>query len=282
MDDTFLKMVQEIFKKSKNGSKGSKDVSGNTDTETSKRPSPAKHYCFTLNNYTDKDLITVPEILNSLGHYIYGFEVGENLTPHLQGYIVLSFKERITSLKKHGGGLERMHWEKCKGSQDENLRYCRKQGNYVSNYWEDLKLITPNRPWQVDILNIIKSPAHERSIYWFWENTGGVGKSSFAKYLCSVHDAIYIDEGKKSDIINIVYNIENITAKSVIVIDVPRDNGNTVSYKAIEQIKNGMICNTKYETGMKLFNPPHIIIFANMPPEEHKLSADRWKIFEIF
>ena len=69
--------------------------------------------------------------------------------------------------------------------------------------------------------------------------------------------------------------------KSVIVIDVPRDNGNTVSYKAIEQIKNGMICNTKYETGMKLFNSPHIIIFANMPPEEHKLSADRWKIFEI-
>lgn len=268
-------------KMSKKGSNGSKDVSGNTDTETSKRPSPAKHYCFTLNNYTPTELITVPEILGNLGNYIYGFEIGEELTPHLQGYIVLTFKERITSLKKHGGGLERMHWEKCKGSQDENLRYCRKQGNYVSNYWEDLKLINPDKIWMRQILEIISSPAHERHIYWFWESTGGVGKSSFAKVLCSQHNAIYIDEGKKSDLINIVYNIDNITSKSVIVIDVPRDNGNTVSYKAIEQIKNGMICNTKYETGMKLFNSPHIIIFANMPPETHKLSADRWKIFEI-
>jgi len=267
--------------KAKKSSKCSKDVSGNTDTETSKKPAAAKHYCFTLNNYTPSELESVPRILNEIGHYIYGFEVGEELTPHLQGYIKLTFKERITGLKKLGGGLERFHWEKCKGSQDENLRYCRKQGNYVSNYWQDLKLIVPDRIWQRQILDLISVPAHERHIYWFWESSGGVGKSSFAKYLCSKHDAIYIDEGKKSDLINIVYNIDNITDKSVIVIDVPRDNGNVVSYKAIEQIKNGMICNTKYETGMKLFNSPHIIIFANMPPEEHKLSADRWKIFEI-
>lgn len=253
---------------------------GNTDTKSQKQPSVAKHYCFTLNNYTDEDIKIVSDSLNLLGHYIYGFEVGAEGTPHLQGYIELFKSNRITGLKKVKG-LAKAHFEKCKGSQKENLAYCRKEGNYVSNYWEDLKLIVPSYYWQVDILALITLPAHERHIYWFWESTGGVGKSSFAKYLCSVHNAIYIDEGKKSDIINIVYNIPNITSKSIIVIDVPRDNGNTVSYKAIEQIKNGMICNTKYETGMKLFNSPHIIIFANMPPEEHKLSMDRWKIVEI-
>ena len=39
-----------------------------------------------------------------------------------------------------------------------------------------------------------------------------------------------------------------------------------------------MICNTKYETGMKLFNSPHLIVFSNFYPDTDKLSADRWKI----
>ncbi|ALE29649.1 replication associated protein [Lake Sarah-associated circular virus-19] len=277
MDDYLLKFCEVLGKKS---SKSSKEILGNTDTKISKQPSPAKHYCFTLNNYSNNELNIVPTSLGSVGHYIYGFEVGAEGTPHLQGYIELHHKMRITEFKKIEG-LGRTHFEKCKGSQADNLKYCRKGGNYISNYWEDVQLIVPTYYWQLDILQVIASPAHGRHIHWFWESIGGVGKSSFAKYLCSVHNAIYIDEGKKSDLINIVYNIPNITCRSIIVIDVPRDNGNTVSYKAIEQIKNGMICNTKYETGMRLFNPPHIIIFANMPPEEHKLSADRWKITEI-
>ena len=87
-----------------------------------------------------------------------------------------------------------------------------------------------------------------------------------------------LTKAKKSDLINIIYNIKEVTSKSIIAIDVPRDNGNNVSYKAIEQIKNGMICNTKYETGMKLFNSPHLIVFSNFYPDTDKLSADRWKI----
>jgi len=42
-----------------------------------------------------------------------------------------------------------------------------------------------------------------------------------------------------------------------------------------------MITNTKFETGLKVFNPPHIVVLANFPPREEKLSADRWKIYKI-
>jgi len=46
----------------------------------------------------------------------------------------------------------------------------------------------------------------------------------------------------------------------------------------LESIKNGLIVNTKYETGSKLFNSPHIIVFSNMSPDVSAMSMDRWKI----
>ena len=61
--------------------------------------------------------------------------------------------------------------------------------------------------------------------------------------------------------------------------DLPRSTRGSISYSTLESVKNGLVCNTKYETGVKAFNPPHIIVFANFPPEKvEELSADRWKI----
>lgn len=67
----------------------------------------------------------------------------------------------------------------------------------------------------------------------------------------------------------------------IVIWDLPRNNGNKISYDAIESVKNGMICNTKFETGTKIFDPPHIIIFSNEQPEEENLSKDRWNIINI-
>jgi len=253
--------------------KGSK-TEGNTETSVI-RQSSKKDWVFTLNNYTTEEVESLGKLFGSIGSYIYGFEVGDEGTPHLQGFIKLHTKMRLNEMKDIN---KRIHWEvKGKFSTMKQAEdYCKKEGNWVSNYLEELKLIAP-RDWQLDVLKIIEAPADERKIYWFWETVGNVGKSSLCKYICAKHKGIYIDEGKKCDIINIIFNCD-ITSKSVIVIDIPRSNGNKISYKAIEQIKNGMICNTKYETGMKLFNSPHVLIFANEAPDESKLSADRWSI----
>ena len=175
----------------------------------------------------------------------------------------------------------RIHFESCKGSEKQNITYCTKDGNWFSNFYsepEKLEIIEEFAPWMTELTSILQNKANKRHVYWIHEPIGGVGKSTYCKYLCHQFNAVYIDEGKKSDLINIIYNIKEVTSKSIIAIDVPRDNGNNVSYKAIEQIKNGMICNTKYETGMKLFNSPHLIVFSNFYPDTDKLSADRWKI----
>lgn len=270
---------------SKKSAKSASEISGNTKQKSPKKPKENMRYCFTLNNYTEDELNKIINSAKSASFkYIIGREVGEQGTPHLQGYINMSPHKKSCSSFIKWLDNERIHIEPCKGSESQNVKYCSKDGKFESNFYEapePLEIIDEMLEWMKELENILLEKANKRAVYWIWEPIGGVGKSSFAKYLCHKYKATYIDEGKKADLINIIYNIKDINSKSIIVIDIPRDNGNKISYKAIEQIKNGMICNTKYETGMKLFNSPHVIIFSNSYPEIEKLSLDRWKIGEI-
>lgn len=252
------------------------------NNSASKQPSLRKNHFFTYNNYK---LEEIDPIVSTLKRFAYKgkiqTEVGKCGTPHLQGMIWCKDKHRDTEFKLP----KAIHWETLK--DEHNKRdYCGKDETHDGIYrvmWgfpTPLKLITPDRPWQKKVLDIVNGPVNERKVYWFYENTGGVGKSSLCKYLCAKNNAIYIDEGKKADLINIIFNAD-MDRSNTICIDIPRTNGSNVSYKAIEQIKNGMICNTKYETGMKLFNSPNVLIFSNFEPDRSGLSADRWCVFEI-
>lgn len=257
---------------------------GNTIPDSPDKKKEVKRYCFTLNNYSDDELNKIIKTAVSASIlYIIGKEVGESGTPHLQGYINLPVKKSWSAVRKLFDN-PRIHFENCKGSEAQNVKYCTKDGNWISNFYEEeepLEILNELADWMKELETILTVKADKRHVYWIWEPNGGIGKSSFSKYLCHKYKAIYIDEGKKSDLINIIYNVATVNSKSIICIDVPRDNGNAVSYKAIEQIKNGMICNTKYETGMKLFNSPHVLIFCNEAPDRDRLSADRWKIGRI-
>lgn len=214
---------------------------------------------------------------------------------HFHGFLKCKKRMRDTEFNVS----KRFNWRKVM-NEAAAMDYCRKGreqwpskdksptnklGDYNGDYCIEwgfpvIDLITPDRPYQKQILDIVNGPIDNRAVYWFYEGTGGVGKSSLCKYLCVVKKALFISEGKKSDLINIIYNAD-MERTRLVVIDVPRNNGNNVSYKAIEEIKNGLICNTKYETGMKAFNPPHLIVFSNFLPNVKELSKDRWHIYHI-
>lgn len=71
--------------------------------------------------------------------FIIGKEVGENNTPHLQGYISMNKKFRpLPSFKvirddPEKGEVQCMHFERAKGSPMQNYRYCAKDGNFITN-----------------------------------------------------------------------------------------------------------------------------------------------------
>lgn len=87
----------------------------------------AKHWCFTINNYTDEDISKLDSF--ECDYIIYGKEVGESGTPHLQGYVALLNKKRLPWLKKHFH--PKCHLEVKRGTVSEALNYCKKDGDFV-------------------------------------------------------------------------------------------------------------------------------------------------------
>ncbi len=113
------------------------------------RINPAKAWCFTLNNYTENELGALVQLFSSLDdkyYYIVGEEVGEEGTPHLQGYIekkdgrfrpLPKFAVRRQCVATIGEvsppPKNAMHFEKAKGNRTQNYKYCSKDGKFVTN-----------------------------------------------------------------------------------------------------------------------------------------------------
>lgn len=241
---------------------------------------PRKRWCFTLNNYSEKEYTDLSKKCANIGKYVIGKEIGENGTPHLQGYLELETKLRFKGVKEILGN-EKLHIEACNGNRISNINYCTKDYRYISNFSSKL---VPSAPkviskeilysWQSELLNWISIEATDRKIIWYYDLKGSCGKTSFAKYLCVNNGAIYFNNGKTSDIAYVA--CEN--PSNIYIFDLPRSCENRINYEIIESIKNGIFLSPKYESKMCIRNSPHVIIFANFLPEFHKLSEDRWDV----
>ena len=251
---------------------------GNNDTS----PSAKYKYDFVINNWSQLEFNDLCQTLDNIAKKaIIGSEVGEKGTPHLQGYISLLKKERIATLRVRPG-LQRASFRKCR-NEEALIEYCQKDGVvlYRKGFPLPIRVITELYPWQKEIEDLYLTEPDNRSIHWYWEPDGNVGKSAFVKYMIVKYKALYCDGGKKSDLINLVFN-SNMDECKCVIWDLPRGTKGSISYATLECVKNGMVCNTKYETGTKVFNPPHIFVFANFPPDDvSQLSSDRWKIRRI-
>lgn len=246
-----------------------------------KQVSPAVRWCFTLNNYSSEEESDLKAICsNSSKYYIWGYEIGDEGTPHLQGYIEFKKKCRPKSVIPN----DRIHWEKCKGNKESNFNYCSKGGHYFINgkLVKPLKLITNLKPWQEELMNKLNKEPDDRTVLWYWEDKGNIGKSCFCKYLCAKHGAIIVS-GKLDNMKNAIlkYFNDNGFYPDIVIFDVPRTSMDYVNYTGIEEIKNGCFYSGKYEGGMVLMNSPHVLIFANEEPNIHAMSKDRWDIVQI-
>lgn len=255
---------------------------GNTNPSS---VNPAKKWIFVLNNYTDKEYDEICSIIlcsNNIPFALIGKETGKKCgTPHLQGYLEFKNKTRPMSVFKF---TKRIHYEIARGNRDQNIDYCSKENlTFSKGLPKPIKLITNFYPWQQQIIDIINTEPDDRTIHWYWEPNGNIGKSALAKYLIVKHQALYCCGGNFRDISNLVFN-QDMDKTNCVIFDIPRASKNKVSYRSLESIKNGIVTNTKYETGVKVFNPPHIICFSNFEPElsEEYLSVDRWKVTELF
>jgi len=94
-------------------------------------PSQAKHWCWTLNNYTEDELASLQALGNELPeitYIIWGKEKGQEETPHLQGYVAFKRRKSLQAAKRLLS--DRAHCEIARGSPKQAAEYCQKDGDY--------------------------------------------------------------------------------------------------------------------------------------------------------
>ncbi len=90
-----------------------------------------KYWCFTLNNPEEKERRELESWIKDekkpISTYIvFGREVGDSGTYHLQGYVEFRNRQRLSGCKKLSS---RAHWERRRGTGTEAVTYCKKDGD---------------------------------------------------------------------------------------------------------------------------------------------------------
>lgn len=247
--------------------------------EKSRGNTRSRHFCFTINNYTQADIDTVKTFFEK-----YTFQEEQGSTKHLQG--VGSFKNArsFNHIKK---ALPRAHIEVCR-DLEASIKYCSKidtrNGQSWSNHIAIIKDPLADKTlynWQEDIMKLIASPPDDRKIYWYWDSKGNIGKTSFIKHaLLHNKNATFVGGATKDMLFALTTVLEDNPHINTVFINIPRCVEH-IGINGIEQIKDGLIFNSKYESGYKMFNPPHIIIMANVEPDVKQMSEDRWVIKDL-
>lgn len=268
---------------------------GNKDSSAkrNKRSNPRKFWSFTWNNYGGSENSTFIAFRRALDErgaiYRIQEEIGASGTIHLQGYV--EFKTKLRPRETPILKTEGIMWSETR-NKEAALNYCMKEETATGLFWTNIiketfidYLERPIMQWMAQLEELLKRPQNTRDIFWIFETQGGVGKTSWARsYTYHNKPKVLYVMGKIADIsYGIAKNEEkNPFGTKVIIYDLPRaTNLKNFDYTKLEQIKNGIMFNTKYESGMLIPNPPHLVIFANVMPEFGKLSRDRWHCYEI-
>jgi len=243
----------------------------------------ARHWALTINNYADNYLT----MFQGPTYSIIGREIGDEGTPHLQCHVYYKSKVSFKQVKE---AFPTAHIEQARNI-DASIVYCKKGGMYEEigqqPKWkggnckpkkeEFVQSIAKLKPWQIQILDKMNGTADDRSIYWYWSIKGGVGKTTFQKYVYSSkeYDDVIILSGKAEDMkMAIVQYIEaSGHFPKTILIDIPKCNIDYLSYNGLESIKNMFFFSGKYEGGMVCGPPPHVFVFANSEPDYDKMTS---------
>jgi hypothetical protein len=276
---------------------------GNTSLSPPKRVSPSAYWGFTLNNWTQAE---VDELISKVVHdnrwYCMGSEIGEQGTPHIQGYIEGQHKDdKFRPLPRYSvirEGKNACSFAKKTNSRKrsakqirmDNYNYCIKdKGEAHFKFFSNIKaprkckILSENMlyDWQKDIIeHIILVEPDDRTIYWFYDEECNAGKTTFCKYLVKKYGAQMLG-GKSADMKNgiIDYINKEGEAPEIILVNLPKTfDQSYLSYTGLEESKDMCFYSGKYEGGMVCENCPHLIVFSNELPKKHKCDPKRWVI----
>lgn len=249
-----------------------------------KQANMVQKVCFTLNNYTEAEYRLILDMRNKCKFLVVGKEVGENGTPHLQGYANFDKRTRFTALKKL---MPRAHIEKANGTDQQNLEYCTKQDKEAFVHGEpqssgkrnDLKKVCEAVLEKKTIAEVatafpevyvkysrgiehLVSLLHKKRdvndpplISWIW-GAAGVGKTRIA-YDQLPHDEIYMKDGTQW--------WDGYTQQQCILID---DFDGKWPFRDFLRLLDRYPYRGQFKGGYVEINSPIIIITCEFPPDK--------------
>lgn len=214
-------------------------------------------------------------------------EQGKNAEKkHIQFAVRFENQRCGSTLKKMfpGAHLEKAdNWAACKNyCRKENTRAGEQIDNTIKPRCRDPMEGRELNAVQVWMKNIIDSEPDDRSIYWLYDPHGCSGKTTYAKHLCITRKDIILLGGKSADM---KYGVQAFLEKPAnklhtVLMNISRACEEKISYTGMEEVKDGMFFSTKYKCGMVIFDNPHIIVLANRLPDEERMTADHWLVYE--
>ncbi len=246
------------------------------------------HCHFRLSNYTRKDIEKFVRS-NRDEVPVLGFQEEDGRpsnpggTPHLQGFCSFKKKQRPIQYWSAILGHSRTKWMKRKGSLMHNVEYCTAPEKRIPEgfvYYRGpprprplVKMtyehLTDDQKAIVDKYKEFEDPLFGRDIHWYWEPRGEWGKTKTQKYMLHNMNATMVG-GKKGDMFYALSELKHATGEvpPIVIINLVKDTDmRYVSYAGMESIKDGVFFSKKFKSGMCLFNSPHLLVFANEPPD---------------
>lgn len=190
--------------------------------------------------------------------------------------------------------------ESSTNSTQEELFYMLKYDTRIDGPWTDQTWVVPPYiprqwrgledrlyNWQQAILDT-RHVFDPRTVDVLVDTKGNIGKSAVANVARLHQGAINLPPiGDHKELTQVI--LDRLVAKQnrdpgLVFIDCPRSMDQQkmgAFYIAVEQIKNGFVCDCRYKYREWDFDSPRVWVFCNQAPDAAAVSRDRWRFWQI-
>jgi len=130
--------------------------------------------------------------------------------------------------------------------------------------------------WMRHLHMEIQHPAPDRKVLWYWSGVGGLGKSSFIKWMSLWEDVQWFNNAGSGDIA-LAWDGKS----KVVFFDIEKSVEGMCNYTVMEKLSNAMLFSKKYHSCSKRGLTPWVIVFSNFPPDLSTMMPDRWVVREL-
>lgn len=231
----------------------------------------------TIPRTVHKRILKIMIEVNDVKKWIIAKETGKGGYEHYQVRIQTSNENFFTWCKEN---IPQAHIEKA----SDTWEYERKEGVYWTS--EDTNEIRQCRfgeltPQQKKIMKTIKNQDVRTVDVWL-DPKGNHGKSWLTIHLWETEQALVVPRASATAEKLSAFVCSAWKGEPIVIIDLPRASKPTTSlYEAIEEMKDGLVFDHRYQGKTRNIRGTKMIVFTNTPLDLKKLSADRWRLHGI-